>query len=120
MRLRLVIESAAAVAASMSVSCAAVLAPSAPMSTPEGVRFVLLQPDASTVALAGTFNHWSITTHPLSQDPSSGAWAALVPLSPGEHLFMYVVNGTKWLSPPAAEDYVDDGFGARNGVVVVR
>ena len=63
---------------------------------------------------------WSVSSHPLSRDPASGAWTTLVLLSPGEHLFMYVVDGTQWLSPPAAEDYVDDGFGARNGVVMVR
>ncbi len=120
MGLRLVIESAAAVAAGVSVSCAAVLAPSAPVLTRDGVRFVLAQPNASSVAVAGTFNQWSTSSHSLAQDPSSGAWTALVPLPPGEHLFMYVVDGTQWLSPPVAEDYVDDGFGARNGVVVVR
>ena len=120
MRLRPVVESAAVVAAGMGLSCAAVLAPVAPVSTRDGVRFVLVRPDASSVAVVGTFNQWSISSHPLLQDPSSDAWTTLVPLSPGEHLFMYVVDGTHWLSPPAADDYVDDGFGAWNGVVVVR
>jgi hypothetical protein len=32
---------------------------------------------------------------------------------------MYVVDG-KWISPEMAEDFVDDGFGVKNGVVVVR
>ena len=81
---------------------------------------MLVQPHAGSVAVAGTFNQWSTSSHPLSQDRSSGEWMALVPLSPGEHLFMFVVDGTRWLTPPAAENYVDDGFGARNGVVVVR
>ncbi len=120
MRLGLVIESAAAVAAGMGLACAAVLAPSAPVSTPDGVRFVLVRPDAGTVAVAGTFNQWSTSSHRLSQAPSTGAWTTLVPLPPGEYLFMYIVDGTRWLSPPAAEDYVDDGFGAWNGVLVVR
>jgi hypothetical protein len=43
----------------------------------------------------------------------------VVPLPPGEHQFMYVVEGTQWVSPPHADDYVDDGFGTRNGIVVV-
>lgn len=119
MRRRRVIGLAATVAAVMGLSCARVLAPAAPVSTRDGVRFVLVQPDARSVAVVGTFNRWSVSSHPLLRD-SSGAWTTLVSLSPGEHLFMYVVDGTQWLSPPAAEDYVDDGFGARNGVVVVR
>lgn len=83
-----------------------------------GVRFSLLQPDARTVALAGRFNEWSATSHPLSRQPS-GAWTIVVELPPGEHPFMFVVDG-QWLSPPVAEDYADDGFGKRNGIVVVR
>jgi hypothetical protein len=33
---------------------------------------------------------------------------------------MFVIDGTQWITPPLADDFVDDGFGARNGVVVVR
>ena len=120
MRRRRVIGLATIVAAVMGLSCARVLTPAAPVSTRDGVRFVLVQPEARRVAVAGTFNRWSVWSHPLSQDPASGAWTTLVIMSPGEHLFMFVVDGTQWLSPPAAEDYVDDGFGARNGVVMVR
>ncbi len=119
MLVQLRIASAATVAAGMGLACAITLAPSAPVLTPDGVRFVFIRPGASAVAVAGTFNQWSTSSHPLSRDPSSGTWTALVALAPGEHLFMYVVDGTEWLSPPAAEDYVDDGFGAWNGVVVV-
>ena len=50
---------------------------------------------------------------------ANGRWSIVTPLPPGEHTFMFVVDGRQWVSP-AAEDYVDDGFGARNGVVVVR
>jgi 1,4-alpha-glucan branching enzyme len=81
---------------------------------------VLLNAEARSVALAGSFNQWSASSHPLALEKSRGAWSLVVPLPPGEHLFMFVVDETNWISPPLAEDYVDDGFGARNGVVVVR
>jgi 1,4-alpha-glucan branching enzyme len=111
---------AATVAAIVSASCAGRLASAAPVVTPAGVRFVLRQPAARNVALAGSFNEWSASSHPLAREGSRGIWMAVVTLPPGEHLFMYVVDGTQWISPPLAEDYVDDGFGAKNGVVVVR
>ena len=94
--------------------------PTAPVMTPAGVRFVLVNAEARSVALAGSFNQWSSSSHPLAPEKSRGAWTLVVPLPPGEHLFMFVVDGTNWISPPLAEDYVDDGFGARNGVVIVR
>jgi 1,4-alpha-glucan branching enzyme len=120
MRLRSLMELVAATfSAIVGVSCAARIAPAAPVVTPAGVRFVLMDPAASSVALTGTFNLWSVSSHPLALD-SRGLWTIVVALPPGEHVFMYVVDGTQWISPPLAEDYVDDGFGAKNGVVVVR
>lgn len=50
---------------------------------------------------------------------TSNVWTLVVPLPPGEHLFMYVVDGTQWITPPLADDFLDDGFGSKNGVVVV-
>ncbi len=111
---------AAVVAAMVSASCAGRISPAAPVVTPAGVRFVLMNPDARGVALAGSFNQWSAASHPLAREGSRGVWTIVVALPPGEHLFMYVVDGTQWISPPVAEDYADDGFGAKNGVVVVR
>lgn len=49
-----------------------------------------------------------------------GRWGLVVPLGSGEYLFMYVIDGQQWLTPPRAEDYLADGFGNRNGVVTVR
>src|SRR6185503_14490881 len=101
----------------LAAACAA-RASLAPLVTPDGVRFSLEPPTAQAVAVAGTFNGWSTTAHPMTADASRRRWTAVVPLPPGEHLFMFVVDGA-WVTPPQADDYVDVGFGARNGVVVV-
>jgi 1,4-alpha-glucan branching enzyme len=113
-----VIVAVTAVLTWASLSCATM--PAAPAVTREGVRFELVHPEARSVTLAGSFNQWSTSSHPLSRRGSSGAWSVVVALPPGEHLFMYVVDGSQWISPPLADDFADDGFGARNGVVVVR
>jgi 1,4-alpha-glucan branching enzyme len=110
----------AIIAATASASCAASLRPTLPAVTPSGVRFMFTSRDARSVALAGSFNQWSTSTNLLGQSGSRGVWTVVVSLPPGEHLFMYVVDGTKWISPPLAEFYTDDGFGAKNGVVVVH
>lgn len=103
-----------------AVVSAAVMRPSAPAMTPAGMRFELLRPGARSVALAGSFNRWSTASHPLTRMGSRGLWSVVVALPPGEHLFMYVVDEAEWVSPPLAEDYSDDGFGARNGIVLVQ
>lgn len=106
------------VAAIAPASCAAARA-RAPVETSDGVRFTLSNAEAMSVAVAGTFNDWSAVAHPLTR-AGARLWTAVVTLAPGEHQFMFIVNGTEWVTPPMAEDYVDDGFGSRNGVVVVR
>jgi 1,4-alpha-glucan branching enzyme len=110
----------AIVVASVSASCGATLRPAAPAITPSGVRFVLMNRDARSVALAGSFNQWSTSMNPLTRDGSRGIWTVVVALPPGDHLFMYVVDGAQWISPPFAEYYEEDGFGTKNGVVVVQ
>jgi 1,4-alpha-glucan branching enzyme len=117
MRVRAIAASAAL--ALSSASCATTMAPAAPVVTPAGVRFVLMRSEATSVAVAGSFNQWSASSHPLVRAKAGGLWTIVVPLPPGEHAFMYVVDGKEWVSPPLALDYVDDGFGAKNGIVVV-
>jgi 1,4-alpha-glucan branching enzyme len=118
--MRVVLSTAAALAALVSASCATTMTPAPPSVTPAGVRFMLMRAEASSVAVAGSFNQWSASSHPLARAKAGGLWTIVVPLPPGEHAFMYVVDGKEWVSPPLAEDYVDDGFGAKNGIVVVR
>ena len=103
-----------------SLSCATTLTPRPPLAAPAAVRFVLRQPAAHSVAVAGSFNSWSPSAHPMMREGSGPRWTAVVALPPGEYFFMFVVDGTEWVSPPFAEAYVDDGFGAKNGVIVVR
>jgi 1,4-alpha-glucan branching enzyme len=121
--MRLVRSAASALAVFAAIagsSCAATVAASAPVTTPAGVRFVVTQPEARSVALAGTFNQWSVSSHQMARERPRGPWSIVVPLPPGEHLFMFVVDGSRWITPPLAESYVDDGFGSTNAVVVVR
>jgi 1,4-alpha-glucan branching enzyme len=121
--MRVLVLLAAAAAGFANAACAArsvTSPPPAAVVTRDGVRFVLMRSDALSVSLAGSFNQWSPSSHPLVRQKGGGPWTIVVPLPPGEHTFMYVVNGSEWVSPPLAEDYVDDGFGAKNGIVVVR
>jgi len=104
-------------AAVASASCAAAMADRAPVETPDGVRFTFANTAARSVSVPGDFNEWSATANPLAR--SGKVWTAVVTLPPGEHLFMFIVDG-KRIVPPLAEDFADDGFGSRNGVVIVR
>jgi 1,4-alpha-glucan branching enzyme len=101
----------------VSASCAAAMADRAPVDTTDGVRFTFANPGAKSVAVVGNFNEWSATANPLVR--SGKVWSAVVTLPPGEYPFMFIVDG-KWIVPTLAEEFVDDGFGSKNGVVIVR
>ena len=93
---------------------------SAPPTAPSlvTVRFVLTAPDAHAVSLAGTFNQWDAHATPLIRTGASGVWTATVSLPPGQHQYVFVVDGVRWVPDPAAPA-VDDGFGRHNSVLTL-
>lgn len=99
---------------------ATVVKPELPKSLAGIVRFTILAPGAKQVHLVGSFNGWGKNATPMKIMDSSGLWLVDVPLKEGEHTFMYLIDGTQWITPPLAEDFVTDGFGQANGVVIVR
>lgn len=83
------------------------------------VRFVLIAPQADSVALVGDFNGWDAKATPM-QAQASGTWSVYVPLEPGLHVYSFVIDGKHFVPDPTAPIAPDDGFGQRNSVVVVR
>lgn len=89
--------------------------PAAPVSAL--VRFVFYAPDASAVAVAGSFNDWSPVATPLART-AAGVWTITLALPLGQHQYAFVVDGRRWMADPAAPA-VDDGFGRRNSILAV-
>ena len=116
--LRIAILSVALVVA--MIACASTIKPDFPRPVTGGVRFTCLAPMASTVYVVGSFNGWVKGATPMKRMGETGVWVVDVSLKAGEHTFMYLVDGKEWMVPPLAEDFVTDGFGQTNGVVIVR
>jgi 1,4-alpha-glucan branching enzyme len=114
---RLMVGMALVVAVS---ACATTIKPELPRVVTGGIRFTLSAPEANTVYVVGSFNGWVKGATPMKQVGDSGVWVAEIALRSGEYTFMYLVDGKEWVVPPLAEDFVTDGFGQTNGVVVVR
>ncbi|MCL7972217.1 MAG: hypothetical protein M8866_09065 [marine benthic group bacterium] len=82
------------------------------------VQFVVDAPAAETVHLVGDFNEWQPTVE-LDDADGDGVWSGRVPLRPGVHEYMFVIDGSDWVTDPNAVGYQDDGFGQRNALVAV-
>src|SRR6266511_2222121 len=85
----------------------------------EMVQFVLVAPQASTVAVVGDFNDWDPSRTPLRAEAAGGVWSVNVPLRSGAHQYAFVVDGKDWRPDPAAPRAVTDDFGAPNSVIFV-
>jgi hypothetical protein len=82
------------------------------------VEFALEAPGARSVSVAGDFTGWSPAVE--LQDPDGdGLWAGRVRITPGIHKYMFVIDGSDWVTDPRAARHVDDGFGNRNAILVV-
>lgn len=66
-------------------------------STSEGIRFTYTNPNAQTVALAGDFNSWNPSAHPMVRQ--GDGWVTVVKLAPGEHEYKFVVDGQYFADP---------------------
>jgi hypothetical protein len=82
------------------------------------VQFVLEAPSATSVAVAGDFSDWE-PAFALQDPDGDGVWSARVPVRPGVHAYMFLVDETSWQTDPNAGRYQDDGFGNRNAVLAV-
>ena len=82
------------------------------------VHFAISAPQAHEVALVGSFNGWDTGQLRLRQ-VAGGTWEATIPLPVGEHRYLFVVDGQRWIPDPAAQSQVEDGFGGTNSVIVV-
>ncbi len=82
------------------------------------VEFALDAPMAASVAVAGDFDGWT-GSFALEDQDGDGVWTGRVPLEPGVHAYMFLVDGSRWLTDPEAQRYADDGFGNRNAILAV-
>jgi hypothetical protein len=112
------IPAALAMAAVLLLVLKVSLAPQ-PAAAPSPVRcdFRLEVGTAKQVCLVGNFNGWAVCRTPL-RAAGDGTWEVSLELPPGRYEYMYVVDG-QWESDPEATQYVDDGFGNRNAVLLL-
>ena len=83
------------------------------------VRFVLVAPAATRLAVVGDFNGWDVDRTPMRMlAESTGVWAATVRLPAGTHRFAYVVDDTGWIADPEQPAARDTADGARSAMTV--
>jgi hypothetical protein len=81
------------------------------------VRFEFTDAKATSVCVAGTFNHWQPESK-TSHSTSTGRWWKEIALAPGTYEYCLLVDG-QWMPAPLARETVPNPFGGRNSVLKV-
>jgi hypothetical protein len=81
------------------------------------VHFEFTHPTATSVCIAGSFNHWQPEAKTLHSS-GAGNWWKDTALAPGTYEYCLVVDG-QWMPDPLAAETVPNPFGGRNSVLNV-
>lgn len=84
--------------------------------TGRAILFEVRAPPDSKVFIAGTFNHWNPTTHPLAYHPEDGVFRATLHLPAGTHQYKFLVDGA-WHLDIHCPHWVLNGQGSLNSVI---
>lgn len=78
----------------------------------------LLAPQARSVFLAGSFNQWNPSSHPLKKD-REGIWKISLPLDPGQYEYRFFVDG-EWQNDSNCSSFIKNPFGTLNCLKIVE
>jgi hypothetical protein len=110
-------RAAGGVAPSLSAPIVSAVARSADM-LPVPTQFVFDAARAQRITLVGDFNGWDEHATPLQREDGSSLWSVTVPLTPGRHVYAFLVDST-WTTDPRAPASRDPDFGVTGSVVIV-
>lgn len=84
------------------------------------VQFVLVAPEARSVAVVGDFNNWGLGDTALVAENHNGVWSVSAPVHTGVHRYAFLVNGKQWVADPTAPRAAGDDFGQPSSALVVE
>lgn len=90
----------------------------APSATQCVNRFVIYEPAAHQVELAGSFTGWQRT--PMRPVGNSGYWELNLQVPSGEHRFAYILDGERRIADPTVPASEQDDFGGQNSILNIE
>ena len=85
------------------------------------VTFELPAESASnSAAVAGSFNEWDVTRHPMKLDKKKGVWTKSISFKPGETVeFRYFIDESEWRNEEQADSYAATPYFSENSVLAL-
>ncbi len=83
------------------------------------ITFTYAAPRAQKVYLVGDFNDWMINEESAFAKRDDGTWVKNISLKNGEHRYKFVVDGS-WEQDPNNKETVENSFGSRDSVLILK
>lgn len=81
-------------------------------------RFVIYQPEAKSVRIAGSFTNWNSV--PMKMVGPSGYWEIELDVAKGENKYVFIIGDDKKIADPTILLREKDDFGSENSVLLVE
>lgn len=82
------------------------------------ILFLFKAPNAEKVFLAGSFNGWNTSVHPMQKD-GEGTWSTALQLFPGQYEYKFFVDN-QWKDDPKASRFCLNRYGCYNSELNVE
>jgi len=106
------------VAGSVPQTARLVAAPTAE-AAPILEQFVFENTHAHRVSVVGDFNSWNSKSSPMARSQDGGFWSAIVPITPGRHMYGFMVDDSIFVLDPRALTARDPDLGSESSVRMV-
>jgi hypothetical protein len=83
------------------------------------VQLVFRAPAAHRVSVVGDFSGWDPGSAVMTRDSGSGLWSVTLRLTPGRHVYAFLVDDSVWVRDPRAPSAPDADFGRPGSVLLV-
>lgn len=91
-----------------------------PVLPTQEVRFShVASPGTQRVNVAGEFNSWSNSVHPMQRSADGKSWTVTLSLKPGSYQYKFVEDGERWVMDAKNPRSKPDGQGNVNSFVLV-
>jgi 1,4-alpha-glucan branching enzyme len=81
-------------------------------------EFSVSASQAKSVFVAGDFNEWNLSLHPLKKN-KQGVWKTSLALGPGQYEYRFFVDG-EWQNDPNCSSFVENPFGTLNCLKILQ
>ena len=88
-----------------------------PVLPTQTTRFVIFVPEARQVELSGTFTDWQRL--PMEPAGRTGYWELNIPLSSGEHRYVFILDNQQHITDPTQPHKERDDFGGENSILKI-